>query len=184
MGRQFPGRQLPYPLDTSTLASHVTRSTASVDARCLLSTILRRPETLAECQYRDFLYIAGIMCVKNSSSRCSSHGIVISPYLPEPPPLSTVSQFPKTPSQSPKHHQHKSKKKKRVQCYAQENAYVSEIGQRVLAESFYQRSLPLSRSSSASMSLLMTGPAALGSSFVRRAACSWTSSSDSSRNRP
>ena len=106
------------------------------------------------------------------------------PVSPRTPTLSTVSQFPKTPSQSPKHHQHKSKKKKRVQCYAQENAYVSEIGQRVLAESFYQRSLPLSRSSSASMSLLMTGPAALGSSFVRRAACSWTSSSDSSRNRP
>jgi hypothetical protein len=46
------------------------------------------------------------------------------------------------------------------------------------------RSLPLSRSSSASTSLLMTGPAALGSSFVRRAACSWISSSSSSRNRP
>lgn len=46
------------------------------------------------------------------------------------------------------------------------------------------RSLPLSKSSSASMSLLITGPAALGSSFVRRAACSWTSSSSSSRNRP
>jgi hypothetical protein len=46
------------------------------------------------------------------------------------------------------------------------------------------RSLPLSRSSSASTSLLMTGLAALGSSFVRRAACSWMSSSFSSRNRP
>jgi hypothetical protein len=54
---------------------------------------------------------------------------------------------------------------------------------RLLCPAIY-RSLPLSRSSSASTSLLMTGPAALGSSFVRRAACSWMSSSSSSRKRP
>jgi len=45
-------------------------------------------------------------------------------------------------------------------------------------------STPISKSSSASMSRLMTGPAAPGSSFVSKAACSWTSSSSSSRKIP
>lgn len=45
-------------------------------------------------------------------------------------------------------------------------------------------SIPLSKSSSASTSRLITGPAAPGSSFVSKAACSWTSSSSSSRKRP
>jgi hypothetical protein len=63
------------------------------------------------------------------------------------------------------------------------NAYVSGRSNASSPE-YIHRSLPLSKSSSASMSLLITGPAALGSSFVRRAACSWTSPSSSSRNRP
>jgi len=63
-----------------------------------------------------------------------------------------------------------------------ENAYMS--GSITLKAEMIYRSLPLSKSSSASMSLLITGPAALGSSLVRRAACSWMSSSSSSRNRP
>ena len=49
---------------------------------------------------------------------------------------------------------------------------------------FLPSSTPISKSSSASMSRLMTGPAAPGSSLVSKAACSCTSSSSSSRNRP
>jgi hypothetical protein len=49
---------------------------------------------------------------------------------------------------------------------------------------FLPSSTPISRSSSASISRLMTGPAAPGSSFVSKAACSCTSSSSSSRKRP
>jgi hypothetical protein len=49
---------------------------------------------------------------------------------------------------------------------------------------FRPSSTPISKSSSASTSRLITGPAAPGSSLVSKAACSCTSSSSSSRKRP
>ena len=100
------------------------------------------------------------------------------PYVANPHPNSQPEhQIPKT-----KGNQEKAKSAWAVLC-------IPLHERKCLCDKFVHaqmshRSLPLSKSSSASMSLLITGPAALGSSFVRRAACSWTSSSSSFRNRP
>jgi hypothetical protein len=92
------------------------------------------------------------------------------------------SQFPDQNPKAPSvRHQHKRKKDPKPNRVL----FPCTLHHRMLRYNAHSyRSLPLSRSSSASTSLLITGPAALGSSFVRRAACSWMSSSSSSRNRP